>query len=246
MPHHLGLNICHQALHGLEWRRRMKTIILMKACYLLTTAFLESCFPPGCEGAQMWDLWAGVHSVGQHEETRADPYQHSRLPVSPLLQEFCAETDPQSTHDRPLWREAFQMQGEQWAPWRDVDARTQRVVLTPYGGQSPGNFPLCFISGVSKAQSRSLANLRPICCSVPLCTTCAHTSPLLVPEKPALFVPLWNQSVQGRRQPVGEVWGWKAHLGNEVVKGWRWCGEFPFQKGTIGYSLLLLTSQWVE
>ena len=33
----------------------------------------------------MWDLRAGVHTAGQHEETRADPHQHPRLPVSPLL-----------------------------------------------------------------------------------------------------------------------------------------------------------------
>ena len=63
----------------------------------------------------MWDLRAGVHTAGQHEETRADPHQHPRLPVSPLLQELCAETDPQGAHDRPLGREALQVQGEQWA-----------------------------------------------------------------------------------------------------------------------------------
>lgn len=59
----------------------------------------------------MWHLWEGVHPVGQHEETCVDPHQHPGLPVSPLLQELCAETDTKGTHDRPLRREAFQMQG---------------------------------------------------------------------------------------------------------------------------------------
>ena len=70
----------------------------------------------------MWDLRAGVHAAGQHEETRADPHQHPCLPVSPLLQELCAETDPQGTHDCPLGREALQMQGEQGA-WGNAERK---------------------------------------------------------------------------------------------------------------------------
>lgn len=88
-----------------------QSITLMKAWHAFSTHCSESRLPAGRERAQMWDLWARVHPAGQHEETRADPHQHPRLPVSPLLQELCAEADAQGAHDRPLRREAFQMQG---------------------------------------------------------------------------------------------------------------------------------------
>lgn len=66
----------------------------------------------GCERAQVWDLWQRIHPSGQHEEAHSNPHQHPSLPVSPLLQKLCPETDSEGTHDCPLRYQTIQVQGE--------------------------------------------------------------------------------------------------------------------------------------
>lgn len=193
MPHHLGLNICHQALHGLAWRRKNEDYnsdeSMLPANHsvfgiLLPSRVWRSTNVGFVGGSSLcWPTWRDTcWSIPTFAPTS----------VTSATRVLCRNRPSKHTWSSTL---TWSLSNARWAvgPRRDVDGRTQRVVLMPYGRQSPGNFLLCFISGVSKAQSRSLANLRPICCSVPLCTTCAHTSPSLVPEKSALFVPLWNQ-----------------------------------------------------
>lgn len=67
--------------------------------------------PAGREGVQVRGVWPGVHPAGEHEAAHADPHQRPALPVPHLLQDLCAEADPQDTHDCTLAREAIQMQG---------------------------------------------------------------------------------------------------------------------------------------
>lgn len=59
----------------------------------------------------MRGVWPGVHTAGKHEAAHADPHQRPALPVPHLLQDLCAEADPQDPHDCPLTCEAIQVQG---------------------------------------------------------------------------------------------------------------------------------------
>lgn len=76
--------------------------------------------PPlaGREGVQVRGVRAGVHAAGQHEAAHADPHQRPALPVPHLLQDLCAEADPQDPHDCALTGEAIQMQGIVRGPGR--------------------------------------------------------------------------------------------------------------------------------
>lgn len=56
----------------------------------------------GCERTQMWNLWPGIYSAGQHEATCPDPHQYQSIPMPFVFQELCAKADSQSTYDCSL------------------------------------------------------------------------------------------------------------------------------------------------
>lgn len=73
-----------------------------------------------------------------------------------------------------------------WGPWGECRNEGLPGLYKCLMGKN-----LHFISGATKAQSRSVANPKSICRSVPLFTTPMLTA--LGSEEPALFVSLWNQ-----------------------------------------------------